>query len=267
MQPTLAERAGTYVPNAVKAYAPAGFGASGLGAGVAKSEHDHEHTESILTAEVTGAGTGEHVGGTGVLPGSTNESGAVLVPASASVSRHRSGAVWRRRRTSCTVPTTSTRPLVGLLSHSAQACTHRSRSRRRYCDRHGRYPAPHNEPAEVGDRWHPHGRVDRRRLEGNLSVSAAMSGKTERDHDVAGLRDVSNRKLHGGVPSDIGGGAMPFRDSHEGGPDALDTENTGGQHRRTPRTGNYSLHGVCCRRSSMQRVDAAPHTVRPLEGN
>jgi hypothetical protein len=79
-QPTLAERAGAYVPDAVKAYVPAGLAASVLGAGVVASEHDRKHTASMPTAELTGAGTGERVGGAGALPGSVNETGVAVVP-------------------------------------------------------------------------------------------------------------------------------------------------------------------------------------------
>ncbi|RPD72688.1 hypothetical protein L226DRAFT_511379 [Lentinus tigrinus ALCF2SS1-7] len=44
------------------------------------SEHDAEHTTSFPSSEVTGAGTAEHVGGVGSLPGFVNESSVPKLP-------------------------------------------------------------------------------------------------------------------------------------------------------------------------------------------
>ena len=44
------------------------------------SEHDSEHTTSFPTREITGAGTREHVGGVGSLPGPVNESAVPKLP-------------------------------------------------------------------------------------------------------------------------------------------------------------------------------------------
>ena len=44
------------------------------------SEHDAEHKTSLPTTEYGGAGTGEHVGGVGSLPGPMNEPGDAKLP-------------------------------------------------------------------------------------------------------------------------------------------------------------------------------------------
>ena len=44
------------------------------------SEHDAEHKTSLPTTEYGGAGTGEHVGGVGSLPGPMNEPGVAKLP-------------------------------------------------------------------------------------------------------------------------------------------------------------------------------------------
>jgi hypothetical protein len=79
-QPTLAERAGTYVSDAVQEYIPAGLAAPLVGAGVVPSEHDREDTASMLSAELTGIRTGQRVGGAGFSLSSVNETGVAVVP-------------------------------------------------------------------------------------------------------------------------------------------------------------------------------------------
>jgi hypothetical protein len=44
------------------------------------SEHDTTHTTSLPSTELTGAGTSEHVGGVGALPGRVNEAGITNLP-------------------------------------------------------------------------------------------------------------------------------------------------------------------------------------------
>jgi hypothetical protein len=78
------------------------------------------------------------------------------------------------------------------------------------------------------------GAVHDKPTEGSLGASAATAGTTDTDN---GLKDGSDRKVHGGVPGDIGGGTMPVGDSHEGGTDSLDLKNKAGQHDRASTTG------------------------------
>jgi hypothetical protein len=77
---------------------------------------------------------------------------------------------------------------------------------------------------------------DEKANEGELGASAATAGKTERDNDVAGLKEGGDRKLHGGVPGDVGGGTMPVGDEHEGGVDSTDPKNKSGAHDRQSTT-------------------------------
>jgi hypothetical protein len=72
--------------------------------------------------------------------------------------------------------------------------------------------------------------------EGALGASAATADKTERDNNVAGLKEGGDRKLHGGVPGDIGGGTMPVGDEHEGGVDSTDPKNKSEAHDRAATT-------------------------------
>jgi hypothetical protein len=73
----------------------------------------------------------------------------------------------------------------------------------------------------------PAGSTGEKSAEGKtkLGASAASAGKTERDTEVGGLKEGGDRKLHGGVPGDVGGGTMPVGDEHEGGVDSTDPKN------------------------------------------
>ncbi|KIP06907.1 hypothetical protein PHLGIDRAFT_128011 [Phlebiopsis gigantea 11061_1 CR5-6] len=79
--PIAAETVGAYLPKSVvdrvSGYIP---GMTNPQGDVLASEHDHLHTKSMPSTELTGYGTGEHVGGAGALPGPITESGVTRLP-------------------------------------------------------------------------------------------------------------------------------------------------------------------------------------------
>jgi len=397
-QPTLAERAGAYIPEGVKAYVPAGLAATAVGAGAVASEHDREHKTSMPTTEVLGGSDGAlpgRVGEEGVakLPAERNPSGAPVQddtlgaritgargfatgPAAAAATAA-SHAAQQAREYVTGQPTTTTSlpstekegilpgersdgagPLAGKVGESgvavlpaerelgtsssvhpttsatehqavgghahdiaaaeataaaaaatAAAAHHRSdeapavppKSEARdttastlttqpkaktdidvvpvpsthstttpaapstttdatkgtpvtdattKTDESAHKPAPaaadlpqdnayktDYHPAELHPEKADYSNVkiggeetgeskpagtDKTKTEGELGASAATADKKENDNEVAGLKEGGDRKLHGGVPGDIGGGTMPVGDKHEGGVDSTD---------------------------------------------
>lgn len=54
--------------------------ASAAAAVASSGSHDHQHQTSLPTTEFTGAGTRDHVGGAGALPGRLGEEGVTKLP-------------------------------------------------------------------------------------------------------------------------------------------------------------------------------------------
>jgi hypothetical protein len=106
--------------------------------------------------------------------------------------------------------------------------------------------------------------------EGTTGASAATKDKTENDNDVAGLKDGGDRKLHGGVPGDIGGGTMPVGDAHEGGVDSADPKRkahapsaTGGVERETS-TASHDSAGAAPHKAKF--MDKVKGEIKVLSG-
>jgi hypothetical protein len=133
-----------------------------------------------MPAELTGAGTGERVGGAGALPGPVNETGVAVVrdervgertlTIAGRISTARHGSLGGAAAAAAYVlhGTNQVRETIGKSSVHLypHAHTHLPRSPRLECDHHGRCPARHDEPADVGDGGHPRWRVDRWRRRG-----------------------------------------------------------------------------------------------------
>jgi hypothetical protein len=95
-----------------------------------------------------------------------------------------------------------------------------------------------------------------------LGASAATAGE-ERDTSVAGLKDGSDRHVHGGVPGDIGGGTMPVGDDHEGGADKLDVKNKSGMHSLDTSSATASSNTGLHARDSTSATSATTDSVSP----
>jgi hypothetical protein len=75
---------------------------------------------------------------------------------------------------------------------------------------------------QVGDGAGEKGAPTEKSAEGLGASKASANADTTQGGQPAGLKEGSDRKLHGGVPGDIGGGTMPVGDNHEGGIDSTD---------------------------------------------
>jgi hypothetical protein len=150
------------------------------------------------TSELTGAGTGERVGGAGALPGSANETGVAVVPDErvGEQTPTLAGRISNARDTALSSPAAA----AAYVSHGTNQVDETiSKSAVRpylyaYAD-HASSPWPpprplaarHNDRADAGDQGHPRERVDRRRRRAPWLA--------ERDGRYCAARGVHARRL------------------------------------------------------------------------